>query len=113
MKAKFFWTYIIVLVFSPFVIASPDGDDMEYTDNKVLEVRNFLVGIHNDLVLVVEAKSKSGSLITVDFALEQGKTVLKRTSRRMLPYGLQSRLLWLYAAFSVLRFGRGNLSRLQ
>ena len=26
-------------------------------------------------VIVVEAKSRSGSLITVDFALEQGKTI--------------------------------------
>ena len=54
MKAKFFWAYIIVLVFSPFVNASPDGDDMKYTDNKVQEVRDELIESHNKLVRVVD-----------------------------------------------------------
>lgn len=57
MKAKFFWAYIIVLVFSPFVNASPDRDDMTYTDNKVQEVRGYLVEAHNNLVSVVDKHS--------------------------------------------------------
>ncbi len=37
--------------------------------------RNRLISALSDVLLVVEAKSKSGSLITVDFALSQGKSI--------------------------------------
>ncbi|MCR4567169.1 MAG: DNA-processing protein DprA [Pseudobutyrivibrio sp.] len=37
--------------------------------------RNRIVSALSDVVVVVEARSKSGSLITTDFALEQGKDI--------------------------------------
>lgn len=37
--------------------------------------RNRIISAFSDVVIVIEAKSRSGSLITCDFALEQGKDV--------------------------------------
>lgn len=55
----------IVSEYSPFEISKP----------YYFPARNRIISGLSDKIIVVEAKEKSGSLITVEFAIEQGKDV--------------------------------------
>ena len=56
------------LIISEYVIGTKPS---KYT----FPARNRIISGISDGVLVIEAKEKSGTLITVDFALEQGKNI--------------------------------------
>jgi len=61
-------------------IISRGGVISEYSPNanpiaKQFPARNRIISGLSDCVVVIEAKEKSGSLITADFAMEQGKDV--------------------------------------
>lgn len=56
------------LIISEYIIGTRPS---KYT----FPARNRIISALSDGVLVVEAKQKSGTLITVDFALEQGKNI--------------------------------------
>ena len=50
----------------------PGSESLSY----YFPIRNRIISALADIVIIVEAKRRSGSLITADFALEQGKIVL-------------------------------------
>ena len=56
------------LIISEYIVGTKPS---KYT----FPARNRIISALSDGILVVEAKEKSGTLITVDFALEQGKNV--------------------------------------
>ena len=57
-------------------------------------VRNRIIAGLSDLVLVVEAKEKSGTLITVDMALDAGRDVMIVPGRITDPLSLGCNQLW-------------------
>ena len=63
MKTRFFWTCITVLAISPLVNASPDKDDMQYTNDKVRDATEYLVGIHDELVKSVNKNSADNATL--------------------------------------------------
>ncbi|MBR0398582.1 MAG: DNA-processing protein DprA [Eubacterium sp.] len=56
-------------------------------------IRNRIISAFADIVLVAEARKKSGSLITVEYALEQGKTVYAIPGRNRDPFSAGSNQL--------------------
>lgn len=63
--------------------------------------RNRIISALSDLVLIVEARSKSGTMITADMALEQGRDVAILPGRISDPLSVGCLNLWKQGAYPV------------
>ena len=65
-------------------------------------VRNRIISALSDVVIIIEARQKSGSLITANYALEQGKTIYALPGRVSDPLSLGCNDLIRQGAFPLL-----------
>ncbi len=69
-------------------------------------IRNRIISALSDAVVIIEARKKSGSLITANYALEQGKTIYAMPGRVDDPLSIGCNELIAQGAFPLLSAGQ-------